>query len=108
MRSFDWRLPISPMASTSICATPTRSHWRTTTLSCEPFLTVREAIALGILLGIAGQLGDLVESLLKRDADVKDASHTIPGHGGVLDRFDSLIFAAPLSYYFLRMVVLRS
>jgi phosphatidate cytidylyltransferase len=71
----------------------------------EPFLSVREALALGILLGIAGQLGDLVESLLKRDANIKDASHTIPGHGGILDRFDSLLFAAPLSYYFLRMVV---
>jgi phosphatidate cytidylyltransferase len=73
--------------------------------SGEPFVSVPEALVLGVLLGIAGQLGDLVESLLKRDAHVKDASHTIPGHGGILDRFDSLMLSAPLSYYFLRMVV---
>jgi phosphatidate cytidylyltransferase len=69
------------------------------------FLTAPQALVLGALLGIAGQLGDLVESLLKRDARVKDASSTIPGHGGVLDRFDSLLFSAPVAFYYLRNVV---
>ncbi len=70
-----------------------------------PFLTLEQAVVFGTLLGIASQLGDLVESLLKRDARVKDASSTIPGHGGVLDRFDSLLFSAPVAFYYLRSVV---
>jgi phosphatidate cytidylyltransferase len=57
---------------------------------------------LGALAAVSGQVGDLAESLLKRDAHVKDASGAIPGHGGALDRFDSVLFAAPLLYYVLR------
>ncbi len=71
-----------------------------------PYLTGGQTAALGVLVGIAAQLGDLVESLLKRDARIKDSSDTIPGHGGVLDRFDSLLFSGPLVYYFLTFVVL--
>ena len=66
-----------------------------------PFLSLGSALALGALVGIFAQLGDLVESLLKRDAETKESSSLIPGHGGVLDRFDSLLFSAPLVYYFL-------
>jgi phosphatidate cytidylyltransferase len=61
--------------------------------------------ALGGLACVAGQVGDLFESMLKRDAGLKDASDAIPGHGGVLDRFDGVLFAAPLLYYALRDVV---
>ena len=60
------------------------------------YLDVIHAVVLGIAAGVVGQLGDLFESLLKRDADVKDTSEIIPGHGGALDRFDGLLFTAPL------------
>ena len=60
-----------------------------------------DALFLGIVIGIFGQIGDLAESLLKRDAVVKD-SNTLPGLGGVLDMLDSLIFTAPIVYFYLR------
>ncbi len=71
------------------------------------FLSAGDAAALGLLVGIFAQVGDLVESLLKRDARHGDSSDLIPGHGGVLDRFDSLYFAAPAVYYYLLLVVFR-
>ncbi len=64
-------------------------------------LPLQHVVYLAILLGIFGQLGDLAESLLKRAADVKDSSNLIPGHGGVLDRLDSLLFAFPVAYLYL-------
>ncbi len=63
-----------------------------------------QAVALGIIVGVFGQIGDLAESLLKRDAAIKDSSGVIPGHGGVLDRFDSMLFAAPLILIYLSLV----
>ena len=55
-------------------------------------------LRIGLLVGLLGPAGDLLESRLKRDAGVKDSAQVLPGHGGVLDRFDSWIFAAPLAY----------
>jgi phosphatidate cytidylyltransferase len=70
-----------------------------------PYLTAGQAVLCGGLVGVFGQLGDLVESLLKRDAGVKDSSSLIPGHGGVLDRFDSLMYVSPILYFYLDFVV---
>jgi len=70
-----------------------------------PYLSIRDALVCGALIGVFGQIGDLAESLLKRDAGVKDSSTLIPGHGGVLDRFDSLLFVAPLLFVYLDFIV---
>lgn len=67
-------------------------------------LTPGEGILLGLVIAVFGQLGDLVESGMKRKFEVKDAGGLIPGHGGVLDRFDSLLFAAPLVYYYAQLL----
>jgi phosphatidate cytidylyltransferase len=69
-----------------------------------PDLPLRHVIPLSVLLGILGQLGDLAESMLKRAAEAKDSSHLIPGHGGVLDRMDSLLFAFPVLYCYLSLL----
>jgi len=63
-------------------------------------LSYGQAIFLGLLVSIFGQLGDLVESLLKRNMGVKDSGQLMPGHGGVLDRIDSVVFAGIVVYYY--------
>ena len=69
------------------------------------YLTIFSALCLGLILGIMAQLGDLIESLMKRDAGIKDSSHLLPGHGGILDRFDAAFFTIPTTYYYLKFVV---
>lgn len=70
-----------------------------------PYLEVSAAVVIGCIIGVFGQLGDLIESLLKRDAGVKDSSTLIPGHGGVFDRFDSLLLVSPIIYLYLDFIV---
>ncbi len=70
------------------------------------YLTLDHAIVIGVIVGVFGQLGDLAESQLKRSAGIKDSSQLIPGHGGVLDRFDSLLWVSPLVFLYLAFCVI--
>jgi phosphatidate cytidylyltransferase len=69
-----------------------------------PQLALGHALAAALIASVAGQAGDLFESALKRAAGVKDSGRLLPGHGGMLDRIDALLFAAPVAYYYLSLV----
>jgi phosphatidate cytidylyltransferase len=73
---------------------------------CRPFLNFSywQLLFVGIILSVLGQIGDLSESLLKRDCNVKDSGNLIPGIGGILDLIDSLLFTAPVFYFYLSII----
>jgi phosphatidate cytidylyltransferase len=68
-------------------------------------LNWKHATVLGLLLGLAAVLGDLAESIIKRSTDVKDSGNLLPGIGGALDLLDSLLFTAPLLFFYMRLVI---
>ncbi|MBN2096963.1 MAG: phosphatidate cytidylyltransferase [Candidatus Omnitrophica bacterium] len=75
-------------------------------LACKGFLlgfSVWRLLFLGLLLGVLAQIGDLSESLIKRDCGVKDSGGTLPGLGGILDALDSLLFTAPIFYFYVKV-----
>lgn len=70
-----------------------------------PSLTIYHAVFLGLIGGVIGQLGDLTESALKREAGIKDSGSLLPGHGGILDRLDCLLFIAPFVFYYQEFII---
>ncbi len=69
-------------------------------------LSAGHGLLLGGLMGVTGQLGDLGKSLIKRETGIKDFGLVFPGHGGVLDRFDNVLFDAPLMFYYLKWLLM--
>lgn len=78
------------------CSAPQLSAWPASSL---------DAAALGTIVFFASLFGDLIESVIKRDAGLKDASNLIPGHGGLLDRLDSYLFTGACVYFFIKFVL---
>jgi phosphatidate cytidylyltransferase len=68
-------------------------------------LSIVHAFFLGLAGGVIGQLGDLTESALKREAGIKDSGMLLPGHGGILDRLDCLLFISPFIFYYREFII---
>lgn len=98
-----WAGAYGALATTVLCT------WLLMQFVLKPYagltMTMSGVLIFGVLISVAAQVGDLVESLLKREAGVKDSSALIPGHGGVLDRVDSLLFTVPLAYVLLEWLL---
>ena len=69
-------------------------------------LTLIDGLALGALSAMLAPVGDLVESMFKREMGIKDSGRLLPGHGGLLDRLDAIVFCAPAVYLYLRFIAL--
>ena len=100
-----WEGAISGLLTSVAGALVMREAFRHLDLWDGPPLRIADCVAVGVFAGILGQVGDLAESLLKRAVGVKDSGTMFPGHGGMLDRIDALLFALPGVYFYAKFVI---